>query len=124
MMKYQDEIEAVRRQAEIKWHTTLSAGGEDLAGHEWACGVEDALVWVMGNGTSDRMAQLVHDAEARKDLEDQIPSDLLEKARARAKENPDPDYRRALVDLLVDVADLGQVDDEGIVAGLLGVDLE
>lgn len=59
-MKYPEEIEAVAKQARLLDESTPN---------EWARGVEEALIWVLGNGTTNALDHLIHDAQWERDME-------------------------------------------------------
>lgn len=63
MTKFKDEMERIEKEAHLQAATSKPSGGEIYA-HYWAQGVEEALIWAAGKGTSDGIRGLEHAADA------------------------------------------------------------
>lgn len=124
-MKYQDEIESVRQQAQRMHEDPSTSLSPPML--SWAEGVEDALIWAQGNGTSQRMKGLVHDAEARAEVVNSVDKRALAQANdllgeQHDRENVNGEYARACLEMVIYLSGLNQDEGGEIVAGLLGVD--
>lgn len=126
-MKFPEEAEAVEKQARLAREAVTAEQDDPLEQLHYFAGVEEALIWVAGKGTSERIRGLVYDAEYSQEIENELDGqhELIDAAKQMFEpdelgHSTNTEYVRGMIELISQTAGLSS--DAGIwVARRLGL---